>query len=103
MYIDLGAERLLGAEKGSQKIAVEIKGFAGSSGMADLEQAVGQYVVYRTVLAEREPERELFLAIPELVLHDVFEEPLGELLIERNALKMLCFDPQLERIVTWIP
>jgi hypothetical protein len=46
MYVDLGAERLLAAEKGERKIAVEVKSFLGPSEMADLEQAVGQYTIY---------------------------------------------------------
>ncbi len=31
MYVDLGAERLLAAEKGEQRIAIEIKSFIGAS------------------------------------------------------------------------
>ena len=50
MYVDLGAERLLAAIKGTRKIAVEIKSFSGLSEMNDLEQAVGQYIVYSDVL-----------------------------------------------------
>src|SRR5687767_14951209 len=41
MYVDLGAERLLAAEKGSSKIAVEIKSFMGLSEMEDLEKLSG--------------------------------------------------------------
>ena len=47
MYVDLGAKKLLGAQKGERLIAVEIKSFAGASEMADLEKAVGQFSVYR--------------------------------------------------------
>jgi len=46
MYVDLGVEQILAAEKGSRKIAVEVKSFLGLSEMADLEQAIGQYTVY---------------------------------------------------------
>ena len=49
LFIDLGAERLLAAEKDQQKIAVEIKSFTGPSDMADLERALGQYIVYHDV------------------------------------------------------
>jgi len=42
IYIDLGAERLLAAEKDSQKIAIEIKSFIANSALAALEEAVGQ-------------------------------------------------------------
>lgn len=46
MFIDLGAEQVLAAEKGTRKIAVEVKSFLGLSDMADLEQAIGQYTIY---------------------------------------------------------
>jgi len=74
LYVDLGAERLMAAEKSGQRIAVEIKSFVGDSGVDDLEKAVGQYVLYRAVLAQREPERVLFLAVPELIIRDVFAQ-----------------------------
>src|SRR5437660_6988300 len=82
MFVNLGAERLLGAEKLGQRIAVEIKSFQGNSEMADLEQAVGQYTVYRTVLDSLQPDRVLYLAIPQSVFIDLFEEPLGQLLVK---------------------
>lgn len=63
MYIDLGAEKIIGAEKGNDKIAVEIKSFVSRSEMADLENAVGQFIVYHDALAEREPDRVLYLAV----------------------------------------
>src|SRR3972149_7021652 len=97
MYVDLGAERLLAAEKEGQQIAVEIKSFVGDSEMDDLEKAIGQYVVYRTVLMEREPSRVLYLAIPQDVL-DIFEQPLGKLLLKNNLAQVFGFDPQMEAI-----
>jgi len=39
VFVDFGAERMLAAEKGNQKIAVEIKSFQGASDIRDLEQA----------------------------------------------------------------
>src|SRR4051794_32070929 len=74
MYVDLGAERLLAAEKPGQRIAVEVKSFLGESEIDDLEKAVGQFVLYRAVLAEREPDRQLFIAVTEWIL-ELFEEP----------------------------
>lgn len=44
LYVDLGAERLLAAEKGEEKIAVEIKSFVGASEMNDLENALGRFI-----------------------------------------------------------
>jgi hypothetical protein len=102
MYVDLGAERLLAAEKAGRQIAVEIKSFVGDSEMDDLEKAIGQYVLYRAVLAEREPHRVLYLAIPMDVL-DLFEQPLGKLLLKNGLAQVIGFDPQSEAIVQWIP
>jgi hypothetical protein len=103
MYADLGAERLLAAEKAGQKIVVEIKSFVGDSEVDDLEKAIGQYVMYRAILAEREPNRILYLAVPEDILQDIFEQPLGELLLKNNLAQVLGFNPQAEVIVKWIP
>ena len=103
LFIDLRAERLLAAEKDQQKIAVEIKSFTGPSDMADLERALGQYVLYHDVLAERESERMLYLAIPEETWLELFEEPIGQLLLKNKRARLLVFDPLQEEVRRWIP
>jgi hypothetical protein len=103
MYVDLGAEQLLAAEKAGRQIAVEIKSFVGASDLDDLEKALGQYVLYHDVLAELEPQRTLYLAVPQKVLLDIFEEPLGKLLLKNNRVQLFGFDPRTEVIVQWIP
>jgi hypothetical protein len=55
--IDLGAERILGAERDNIKIAVEVKSFLSPSPLTDLHEAIGQFVLYQQFLAELEPER----------------------------------------------
>ncbi len=47
LSIDLGAERTLAAERGNEKIAVEIKSFLSESQVTELERAVGQYGIYQ--------------------------------------------------------
>lgn len=103
MFVDLGAEKLLAAEKGSQKIAVEVKSFVGASEMQDLENALGQFVLYQNALSILEPDRNLFLAIREAVYIDLFQEKIGKMLLERNVLQILSFDPDQEVITQWIP
>jgi hypothetical protein len=103
MYVDLGAEKLLAAEKEGRKIGVEVKSFTGHSEMDDLEKAVGQYIVYYDVLEKTEPDRELYLAIPEEILADLFEEPIGKLMLENQRLRLMVFDPFKEVILKWIP
>ncbi len=46
LSIDLGAERLLAAEQANLKIAVEVKSFLRESRVADLQQALGQYILW---------------------------------------------------------
>jgi hypothetical protein len=103
MFIDLGAEQLLAAERAGSKIAVEIKSFASASDVDDLERAIGQFVVYHDVLEEIEPDRVLYLAVPITVAQDVFEEPLGQLLMRKRGVRLFGFDPDTQEIVKWIP
>ena len=63
LFVDLGAERLLAADKEGRKIAVEVKSFLGASDVADLEEALGQYILYREILEETEPDRLIYLAV----------------------------------------
>src|SRR5262245_1178410 len=65
VYIDLGAEAPIGAEKEGRKIAVEVKTFLGRSGITDLERAVGQYILCRSLLRKKENDRIIYLPVPE--------------------------------------
>lgn len=61
VYVDLGAEKLFTAEKEGRIIAVEIKSFVSPSLVRDLEEALGQYVLYSSILSELAPQRFLYL------------------------------------------
>ena len=75
LYVDLGAEkRAITAQKGNQKIAIEIKSFLKPSPIRDLEEAVGQYGVYQSILTEIAPERMLYLAVPKRSYETIFTE-----------------------------
>lgn len=80
VQIDLGAERLIAAERGKEKIAVEIKTFSNQSFITAFYEAVGKYVVYRNVLKLLQPERELFLALPD----DIYTRFFDELVIKKT-------------------
>ncbi len=101
-YIDLGAEKLLGAEKDGQYIAVEVKSFISPSPIKDLEQALGQYIMYSQVLERQKPNWLLYLAISDSVFFDFFSEELPQLIMELNNLKVIVFDPDIVEIVKWI-
>jgi hypothetical protein len=100
-YVDLGAERVVAAEKAGQRIAVEVKSFVGASPMHDLELALGQFLLYRSILDEQEPDRALFLAIAAEAA-EVLDEPIGQLLIAKHLIQAMVFDAQKEEVVRWI-
>lgn len=101
-YVDLGAEKLLTAQKGARKIAVEVKSFVGASEMHDLQEALGQYLIYQTMLKYQEPDRKLYLAVSEEIFGQVFTRDVGALLIAEHNLAMIVFDDEAEVIIRWI-
>jgi XisH protein len=101
MYIDLGAEEILAAEKTGEKIAVEIKSFTGTSNISQFHTAVGQFFNYRFALEEKEPERVLYLAVPLGVYNAFFQLQFIKTVVERSEIKLIIYDPMQEEIVVW--
>ena len=102
LYVDLGAEKIIGAEKEGQKIAVEIKSFVGTSTIHEFHTALGQYLNYRLALEEQNPERTLYLAIPEDTYLGFFTLQFGQTVIERFQLKLIVYHIEKEEIVQWV-
>lgn len=102
LFVDLAAERIFSAEKEGRKIAIEIKSFSGASEAYDLEQAIGQYQLYRSVMARTHPGRALYLAINAEIFDNLFVDDIGQLVLEDYALSIIVFDAQLEEITKWI-
>lgn len=101
-FIDLGAEMPIAAEKEGRRIAVEIKSFLGLSELNDLENAVGQFGVYRVALQKKDPERILYLALPDEVRSFLFEESDFRDILRAFDVRLIFFDPAEETIVKWI-
>jgi XisH protein len=101
MYVDLGAKKLIIAERSEQKIAVEVKSFLGESELQACRDAIGQFAIYRAVLRRTNPDYVLYLAIRDVVYSSFFEEPIGQILIEDENLKFIVFDAEKEVILQW--
>lgn len=102
LYVDLGGEKTaIAAQKNNRKIAVEIKSFLKPSPIQDLEEAVGQYQVYQSILSEIEPERLLYLAIPQRTYESIFTEKIGQLILTRLQIQLIVFNEEIARIVLW--
>lgn len=79
-----------------------MKSFISPSAVSDFEKALGQYTLYLDVLARLDPERTLYLAIRKDTFIEVFQDPIGEILLENKRLKLLIFDEFKEEIEQWI-
>jgi hypothetical protein len=101
MQIDLGAEKIIAAEKGEEKIAVEIKSFISSSNISEFHTALGQFLNYRLALKKQQPDRFLYLAVPQGVYETFFNLPFVEEVIEHFQLSLLIYDPNNEVISLW--
>lgn len=102
LEVDLGAERLIAAEKGKEKIAVEIKSFLGNSTVSEFYKAMGQFNFYNLALEELEPERLLYLAMPEPAYQDVRKEPIAQKAIERYRIRFIVYSLEQQIITSWI-
>ena len=102
LYADIGAERPLAAQRGSEKIVVEVKSFVGASKIQDLKEALGQYDIYRYLLEEVEPERKLFVAISSAVYDSFFSQELAQLVLKKHGLPVIVVDIESEVIERWI-
>lgn len=100
--VDLGAEKLFGATKGTEKIVVEVKSFVGPSDINEFHRAIGQYVDYLVVLDDVEPDRLLFLAIPDFVWEGFFQEKAIQKALQFISAKVLIYNPIEEKIERWI-
>jgi XisH protein len=101
LKIDLGAERLIAAEKAGERIAVEIKSFASNSPVSDFHTALGQFLNYQIALEENEPERQLYLAVPVDAYEKFFQTRLARTAVKRHQLRLIVYDPIMEVLVQW--
>ncbi|QLE42812.1 fatty-acid oxidation protein subunit alpha [Nostoc sp. C052] len=101
MYIDLGAERIIAAEREGQIIAVEVKNFIGTSTISEFHTAVGQFINYRYALEEIDSERILYLAVPLNTYNDFLNRPFIKTIIQRSQINLIVYDVETEEITRW--
>ncbi len=100
-YIDLGAEKVITADKNDEKIAIEIKSFISKSELYEFYTALGQFLGYRLALKRVEPERVLFLAVPKETYNSLFHQTIIADLVSENNVKIIVYNSIEEVIVEW--
>ena len=99
LWIDMQAAK--SAE--NRVILIEVKGFQNMASPIDyLAAAVGKYVLYRTVLEYLEIKMQLYMAVPIDAYFGILSEEIGLQVIQREAIKLIVFDPGEEVIAQWI-
>ena len=69
--------------------------------MSEFHSALGQCLNYRSALRLTEPDRTLYLAVPEDVYNEFFTRRFIQRVIVEHQLKLLIFKPNQEEIVQW--
>jgi XisH protein len=99
---DLGAEKIIIAEKGLSKIAVEVKSFLNPSPINDFHSALGQYMTYLDVMEMKEIERTMYLAMPFEVYSLLSTKPYFRYIIQKHKIKFILFEAETKTIEEWI-
>jgi hypothetical protein len=100
LWIDLHAQHL----ERNETILIEVKGFENSpSDIEALAHAVGQYLLYRTVLSMINSSLSIFLAVPGDAYEGILSESIGQQVIKQLGIKLLVFNPLQEEITLWLP
>ena len=101
LYVDLGAEKVIAAQKDHQKIAVEVKSFMQASLTSEFHTALGQYLNYRLILENKEPDRILYLAISQDAYTTFFSLLFAQEAVQKYGVKLIVYDVDKERILEW--
>jgi imidazole glycerol phosphate synthase subunit HisF len=99
---DMGAEKILVAEKGLTKIAVEVKSFLNPSIIHEFSKAFGQYQVYLDVLEMTKNDRTMYLAMPYSVYYYLKQKEYFNYIVKKHSMKLIIFLPKDKKIKTWI-
>lgn len=102
VYADLRIEKSGVGETSQRVLVMEIKEFASVSPMHRLEQALGQYQVYRSYLRQIAPEEQLYLAIDKASYDPLFSRKSFQRIVEDYRLALLVMDVPNEEIAQWI-
>jgi XisH protein len=102
IQIDLAAEPLIAATKNDRKIAVEVKSFISASQITDFYGALGQYLTYRVALKLQEPDRELYLAVPQPTYEKLFQEILVQEVFRLYPVNIIIYSQITQEIESWI-
>ena len=101
LFVDIQAEKT--QRNGFQTIiVVEAKCFSDSrTELNDLYTAIGQYIVYRSLLIKRKAGMPIYLAVPVHAYEGIFQQ-LAMQVVQEIGIKMIVVDLEREVIKQWL-
>jgi XisH protein len=89
------------ADKDERKVAVAVSSFVGRSSPEDILQTWRQLALSRSRLHAMDSDRVVYLAVRQATYSACFGGTEGNLLLEKEHMQLLVFDPRAEVIVQW--
>jgi hypothetical protein len=102
VYADLRIVKTIDGAVAHRALVIEIKGFTGDSPIHSLENALGQYELYRIYLQRIAPADKLYLAITTATYKKQFLRPAFALIVNEKSLPLLVVDTKEEEVIQWI-
>lgn len=100
--VDLGAEKLFAAQKGKDKILVEVKSFLRASIVYEFHAVLGQFMIYRRSLEKENIDRILYVAVSKDIYERILQIPAISFFIDDFNVKLIVFEIGTKEILTWI-
>jgi len=101
VYPDLGAQKNV-ADRGIRTLAIEIKVFGTIGQVSELQKAIGQYVLYRSILRSSQSTHLPYLAVPSDIYRGLFQKKIIQNLIQDEGIRLIVFNPFTEVLEQWI-
>jgi hypothetical protein len=102
VFIDIEALRSAnGNDENNRRIYIEVKCFPDPGSTRELYIAIGQYLVYQTVLASQTTPIPIYLAIPINVYDGTFNSTVRKT-VKEHKIKLVVVDLETETIVQWL-
>ena len=99
---DIAAERRLPDGAVALRVVVEVKSFAANSFVRELQQAIGQYMMYLDAITLNQLPYQLWLSVSDEAYRTSFQQSGAAFAVQQYGLKLLVVDVEQEEIVQWI-
>lgn len=103
LYVDVAAERiLLGAERGVERVAIEVKSFLAPSILREFQLALGQFMLYQSAMRRTDPDRKLIVAVSDAVYANLTARTAVGLVLHDQNVPLVVIKLETEEVVRWI-